>query len=47
MATRLLAWNPARWPWGKLAAEARLLRKGGVLTGRWGCGNSKVFREAG
>ncbi len=44
MATYLLTWNPDRWPWGGLAEEARLLREGEELTGRWSCGNNTHLR---
>ena len=40
MKTYLLTWNPARWPWGGLADEARLLRRGEETVGRWSCGNT-------
>ena len=41
MATYLLTWNPQRWAWKTLAAEARRLRRGREVKGRWGCGNAK------
>ena len=44
MATFLLTWNPERWPWGDLADEARLLRQGKELAGRWSCGNNRTLQ---
>jgi uncharacterized protein (DUF433 family) len=44
MRTYLLTWNPRRWPWGDLAHEAGLHRKGKETTGYWSCGNSKSIK---
>lgn len=44
MPTYLLTWNPQRWPWDDLADEARLLRQGKELEGRWSCGNAKSIK---
>lgn len=44
MATYLLTWNPRRWAWRDLAAEARRLRRGREVKGRWGCGNVKSIK---
>jgi uncharacterized protein (DUF433 family) len=45
MRTYLLTWNPARFPWGGLADEARLLKRGEESIGRWSCGNSRRIRS--
>jgi hypothetical protein len=44
MATYLLTWNPARWRWDGLAAEARRVARGRELDDRWGCGNNSRIR---
>jgi 5-methylcytosine-specific restriction enzyme A len=44
MPTYLLTWNPQSWPWDDLADEARRLRRGKGLEGRWGCGNSRSIK---
>ena len=45
MATYLLTWNPAKWKWGDLAAEARVLKRKGKLAGYWSCGNQTHIRN--
>ena len=44
MPTYLLTWNPQSWPWDDLPDEARRLRRGKSLEGRWGCGHSRSLK---
>ena len=44
MSTYLLTWNPQRWPWDDLVDEARRLRHGKGLAGRWACGNARSLK---
>src|SRR5712691_1766880 len=44
VATYLLTWNPAKWKWRSLAADARKLRSGKQVRGRGICGVFKVIR---
>lgn len=44
MPTYLLTWNPQRWPWADLAAEARRLRRGREVEDRWGCGRARSLK---
>src|SRR5688500_6587030 len=42
MATYILTWNPAAWPWNYLARDAdRVRRVGGSHEARWSTGNSR------
>lgn len=41
MATYLLTWNPKRWPWDNLAADADAVAERGHFVLRWSCGNTK------
>ena len=41
MATYLLTWNPKRWAWDDLAADADAVAERGRLVRRWSCGNTK------
>lgn len=39
--TYLLTWNPTRWDWESLAADALQSRLGDMVEMRWSCGNTK------
>lgn len=40
LATYLLTWNPAKWPWDDLQECIREVRTTGHHLDRWGCGNN-------
>lgn len=41
MATYLLTWNPARWPWDNLQDDLDAIKKQGFCLGTWSCGVTK------
>ncbi len=45
MATYLLTWNPKRWKWDGLAADANEVAERGRLVRRWSCGNTKRIEQ--
>jgi 5-methylcytosine-specific restriction protein A len=44
MDTVLLAWNPARFPWGNLQDELSEIRRKGQVTDRWSVGNRTTLK---
>ncbi len=45
MATYLLTWNPAKWPWPELGECMRELRTTGHYLERWSCGRNRRIVE--
>ena len=45
MATYLLTWNPAKWPWPELDECIREIRNTGHYRERWSCGRNRKIVE--
>jgi hypothetical protein len=41
MATYLLTWNPARWPWDNLAEQIAECKREGHVDDSWSCGGTR------
>jgi hypothetical protein len=45
MATYLLTWNPAKWPWDDLAECIQQVKTTGHYRERWSCGRNRKIVE--
>ncbi len=43
MPTYLHLWNPTKWPWESLAADATATRAGEIWRGKWSCGSRRQY----